>query len=176
MRLFIAIDLPKEVKDYMYDLQKKLNSNFAKVKWVSKKHFHLTLQFLGEVDEDKIPQIVERLERIKSRPLKVKLSKIGFFPSEEDIRVVWLGIEPEAEIDKLANEVDGELLDMFSEEHRFKCHLTLGRVKAIKKQEEFLKKLNSVEIEPKEFEFSWLKLYKSVKVGSTHEYEYVKEF
>lgn len=176
VKLFVAMDLPSEVKDYMYGLQGRLKSPAAKIKFVSKKHFHLTVKFLGEVDESKVPEIVERLSKLKRQKVGVRLSGLGFFPSEHDARVVWVGMEPEGKVNKIAQDVDGELLDLFPGEQKFSPHLTLGRVKEVKKKEEFLKKAREVKIEPLQFELSWLRLYKSVLKGSAFEYVCIKEF
>ncbi|MFH0752825.1 MAG: RNA 2',3'-cyclic phosphodiesterase [archaeon] len=176
VKLFVAMDLPSEVKDYMYDLQKKLKTPAAKIKFVNKKHFHLTVKFLGDVDESKVPGIVERLSRLKNEVVKVRLSGLGFFPSEKDPRVIWIGMAPEDRLERVAQDVDGELLDLFPDEQKFSPHLTLGRVKTVRKREEFLKKVEEVEVEPLEFEFSWLKLYESVRKGSVQKYVCLKEF
>lgn len=176
MRLFVALDLPQNVKDYMYDLQRKLKTPSAKVNWSSKKHFHFTLKFLGDVDEKKVKDIVSRLDKIKKREVKVRLSRIGFFPDENYMRVVWIGVEPEGELNSIAQDVDAELLDLFPGEQTFSAHLTLGRVKSLKSKDEFLKKVAAVKVEPIEFEFSGIKLYNSVQKGSTRDYVCLKEF
>ncbi len=176
MRLFVALDLPQNVKDCIYELQRKLKTPAAKVSWVSKKHFHFTLKFLGEVDEKKVKDLVSRLSRIRKRAVKARLSKIGFFPDDGHIRVVWLGVEPEGELNGIAQDVDAELLDMFPGEQSFSAHITLGRVKSLRSKDGFLKKVRAVGIEPIEFEFSWIKLYNSVQKGSMYEHVCLKEF
>ena len=87
MRLFVAIDFD-DIKDYLINLQVKIPKD-AKMSMV--KSFHLTLKFLGEVEEEKIGDIIERLNNIKFSPFYVALGKIGIFPSENYIRVVWVG-------------------------------------------------------------------------------------
>jgi len=176
MRLFIALDLSPEVKDYLFDLERKMNAPVAKVKWVSKKHLHLTLKFLSEVPESRIPEIVERLSKIKKRSIKVRLSGVGFFPNERNIKVIWVGIQPEDEVCRIQQEVDGELLGMFSDDQRFDPHLTLGRVKSVRRNDDFLKMLKGIQVKPLEFEFSGLKLYQSILKGATQEYVCLKEF
>lgn len=176
MRLFVALDLPQDVKDYIYDLQRKLKTPAAKVSWVSKKHFHFTLKFLGNVDEEKVKDIISRLAKIRKRAMKARISGVGFFPGEGNIRVVWLGVEPESELNSIAQDVDAELLDLFPDEQSFSAHLTLGRVKSLRSKGDFLKKVAAVRIEPMEFEFSWIKLYNSVQKGSAREYVCLKEF
>ena len=50
MRVFVSVSLPTEVKDELYKVQKLISPSLAKIKWVPKKNIHLTLKFLGEVD------------------------------------------------------------------------------------------------------------------------------
>ena len=61
MRLFIAIELPENIKGSLFNIQKEIGSEYAKIKWVSKNQIHVTLKFLGEVDNDKL---------MKLRPVK----------------------------------------------------------------------------------------------------------
>ena len=66
MRLFIAIEPSKEVKDYIYNLESKLKSELpATISWVAKKNLHLTLKFLGEIKEDKLGDLKKVLKGIQ---------------------------------------------------------------------------------------------------------------
>ncbi|MBT4396790.1 RNA 2',3'-cyclic phosphodiesterase [archaeon] len=159
MRTFIAIDLPKEVKDYLFKLPKKIKG--AKVKWTSKKNLHITMQFLGELPEETVDKIKEVIKTIKFKPFKVKLSQIGFFPNEKAPKIIWLGVEPREEVYQLAQTIDAELL-AFTKEQRFETHITLGRMKGIKKKDDFYKSIKELEIESIEFEINSFTLYKSV--------------
>ena len=113
MRLFIGIFLPKEVLDYLYEAQNRLKKNLpAKITWVHKKILHLSLKFIGEVNENKINEIKERLNEIKFKSFKVKLDKIGVFPNENYIRVIWISLNPKEKVIELQQKVDSELLDL----------------------------------------------------------------
>lgn len=168
MRLFLAIDLPKEIKDYLFELEKKVKE--AKITWVSKKNLHLTLKFLGEVNEKDLPELKKQIQIIHPK-LKLKLSKIGFFPNSKEPRVIWVGVEPEEEIIFLQQKLDGQLLHLFPGEQKFQAHLTLGRIKSIRRKEEFLHSVKSLHVEPKEFEITSFQLMKSelTKLGPTYE-------
>jgi len=160
MRCFISIDLPKEIKDYLFDLQRKINDNNSKVHFVAKKNLHLTLKFLGNIDDNLLKDVKERLSKIKFKKFRVKLDKVGVFPNENFIRVIWIGLKPAGKVIELQQKIDGELLDLFKKDQEFSAHLTLGRVKFIKNKKEFLEKLK-IEIEDKEFEIGEFKLMKS---------------
>ena len=102
MRTFIAIPLPEEVREELKRIQQEilisqkrdLSSQKQNLKVSTTKDFHLTLKFLGDVDEKEIEKIKEALSVIKFNEFELSLDKIGFFPSEDYIRVVWIGLKP----------------------------------------------------------------------------------
>lgn len=160
MRTFIAIDLPKEIKDYLYELQNKLRVLPAKVKWTAKKNLHLTLLFIGEINENRLYQIKERLNSIKLKKFEANLDKIGVFPNENYIKIIWVSLNPKNKIIELQQKIDSELLDLIKRDKEFNVHLTLGRVKFVKNKQEFKEKLK-LDIEKKNFEINEFKLIKS---------------
>ena len=160
MRTFISLEPPKEIRDYLFEIQKKLKSSSAKIKWIAKKHLHLTLLFIGEIDETKLQQIKEILSKIKYKKFELNLDKIGVFPDEKNVRIIWIGLNPKNKVIELQQKIDSELLDLIKKDKEFKAHLTLGRVKLIKNKEKFKEKLN-LDIEKKKFEVIEFKLIKS---------------
>ena len=161
MRCFIAIDLPDDVKDYIFSLEKFIGNELAKIKWVAKKNLHLTLKFLGEIDEEKLKLVKEKLKNIKFGKFKVNLDKIGVFPNENYITVVWVGVKDDKNIFELQKAIDSELLSLFSKEQKFQSHLTFGRVKFVKDKTNFLKKIKEIEVKNLPLEIKEFKLYKS---------------
>ncbi|MAG50532.1 RNA 2',3'-cyclic phosphodiesterase [archaeon] len=176
MRVFIAIELPKEVRDYLYVVQKKIGGKEAKIKWVSKKNIHLTLKFLGEITEERLDKLKEILKNIKFKSFKIKLSKIGVFPNENQIRVVWVGLKPEEKILELQRKIDESLLELFPTDQKFISHLTLGRVKLIKQKNEFIEKLNNFNVEEMSFEINEFKLIKSKLTKDGPSYEIIEKY
>lgn len=177
-RLFVALDMSPEAKDELLSVQKKLPRQLAKITWVAKKKFHLTLKFLGDAEDAQIPLIIERLNNIKFKKFKLNLGKIGFFPDlrKGDLRVIWVSVAPENDLIKLQLVVDEQLLDLFPSEQKFQAHLTLGRVKAIKKPKEFTEEAGKIAVKPISFEITDFKLYNSRKVGGGQIYNLIKEF
>lgn len=173
MRLFIAIDTPEEVHNYFLSIQKQINS-YAKINFT--KTFHLTLKFLGEVKEENVEKITTLLNEIKFDNFSIKLNKIGLFPNENYIKVVWVGLEPEEPILRLQKGIDNSLKSIFKEEKNFKPHLTLARVKLVKNKENFIKNLENIKIEQKQFDVSSFKLIKSILTPNGPIYEDVAEF
>ena len=137
MRLFIAIDF-NELHEYFIELQKLLPKN-AKLSFT--KTFHITLKFLGDVQPDKVDNIINSLKNIKFEPFTVFLNSIGIFPTENYIRVVWAGLKPEDNILELQKKVDESLKPLFKKEKDFKTHITLARVKYIEDKKSFVEQI-----------------------------------
>ena len=176
MRLFIGIFLPKEILDYLYLVQGKLKPNLpAKINWIAKSKIHFTLKFFGEVNENKINEIKEKLNKIRFKSFKVKLDKIGVFPNENDIRVIWAGLSPKGKVIELQQKIDSELLNLSSKDQEFSVHVTLARVKFIKDKEEF-KKYLKFDIIEKEFKINEFCLVKSELSKDGPKYEILERF
>ncbi|HII15853.1 MAG TPA: RNA 2',3'-cyclic phosphodiesterase [Nanoarchaeota archaeon] len=176
MRAFLAIDLPDKVKDYLYDFQKKLKKDYVKINWVAKKNLHLTLKFFGEVDEKKLEELKAELRKIKQNPFMVKLKGIGFFPDEKAPNVIWVGIQPEKDVIALQQTIDEALLLSFPSDQKFQSHLTIGRIKGIKKPKEFAEAAKALKIDEIEFEISSFKLMESTLAASGPSYRMIEEF
>lgn len=137
MRTFIAVELDKPVKESLSRLQAELKESGADVKWVFPADIHLTLKFLGEVREEKIPEIIQALKEI-ARSLNsfcAEINTIGAFPDTRSPRVIWAGIEQGKEnLSRLAGLIEDALerLGFPKEERKFSAHITIGRVRSPK--------------------------------------------
>jgi len=162
MRCFIAVEMYKGIKDYLYELQLELRKQVkdCKINWVVKRNLHLTMKFLGEVEEEKLEEVKKRLKRIEFEPFEVRLDKMGVFPSEDFIRVVFVGLQPEEKIIALQQRIDMELLDLFSKEQEFHGHVTIARVKFVKDKKRF-REIFKQEIEQKTMVVESFQLMKS---------------
>ena len=157
MRLFIAIDF-NEFKDYLAELQKFLPEN-AMLTFV--KTFHITLKFLGEVQPDKAEQTIKILKNIKFGHFSVFLDSIGIFPTENYIRVVWVGLKPEDKVLELQKNIDASLKQLFKKEKDFKAHITLARVKYVEDKKPFFEQIKKIDVENKKIDIKQFKLVKS---------------
>lgn len=161
MRLFVAIEIPEDLKEYLSEIQGKIGINSDKIRFVNKAQIHLTLKFLGEVQPNIAEEIKNNLKKITFDSFSVVLDTLGVFPSENYIRVVWVGLKPEAPILELQENVDEKLKKLFKKEKNFKTHVTLARVKFVNNKEEFIKRLKNITIENKKIEINNFKLVKS---------------
>jgi 2'-5' RNA ligase len=135
IRAFIAIELPSQIKVALAQLQDNLRtSKNASVKWVDPEGIHLTLKFLGNVDEAEIPALTKALsEAVRGiAPFSLQLGDPGAFPNAHAPRVVWVGVGGEiGPLLTLHNNINRVLapLGFPPEKRAFSPHLTLGRVR-----------------------------------------------
>lgn len=129
IRLFVAIDFPKEVKSQFADLVDLLVEEGYPLAFEKEENFHLTLKFLGWCQEKKIAEIEETIKKatIGVKPFWFKPSKIGYFLKES--LILWVGAEAQEGLNKLVSQLEDELAKIgFAKEKRpFSAHITLGR-------------------------------------------------
>jgi len=135
VRSFIAIELPLEVKTELDLVERRLEVELSlPVKWVEPSNIHLTLKFLGNIPQTKVPQIADAIVVVARdiSPFSLELGEPGVFPNPRRPRVIWIGLRGEIEkAISLQRSIDGVLESMgFARESRpFAPHLTLARVR-----------------------------------------------
>lgn len=142
MRLFIGIPVSEEIKAKIKPFYIQLERIGADLNLVSLENLHFTLKFLGEVEEPKILEIKSKLETVKPSPFSVSLEELGFFPSEQRINVLWVGIKSK-ELVSLMREINSRLNYIRKDEHETEIpHLTLARIKSGQNKEQLLELIN----------------------------------
>ena len=132
-RIFIAINLPEKIKKTLADYQEKWQD--LPVRWVSKESLHLTLAFLGEIEDQKLMELCRGLKEaaLKNSPFLINLNEISYDVEGEKIpRLIWAKGEESENLSFLKKELDGFLnknFGFFPERKVFLPHITLGRVK-----------------------------------------------
>lgn len=124
MRLFIAVPADDMVKAAAAAAVERLRRAGGDYRWVDPRDMHTTLRFLGETPEEKLSEIEALMRRAAaaSRPFEIVFGGVGVFESQEDPRVVWIGLDQgAAELEKLAGLLGRD------EPRPFSPHLTLGR-------------------------------------------------
>ena len=150
MRVFIAVELPDPIRRQLAQLQDELKSCQADVSWVQPQNLHLTLKFLGEIEESRLEPLQKALQEVAGRQtaFRLRLEGIGAFPSTTFPRVIWVGAFEGADpLRRLAEAVDQACVSCgFTQEERpFAVHLTVGRVRSKKQMVGLVKKLQMVE-------------------------------
>ena len=170
MRTFISIEIPEEVKKEIVKIQKSLPEFQGKL--TEEENLHLTLKFLGEVDEEQIEKIKEKLREIKFNKFETEVDSIGVF-SENFIKIVWLHM---TNCEELQKQIDEALENMFEKEDRFMSHLTIARVKNIKDKKKFLEELKKMKIDKMKFSVSSFNLKNSILTKEKPVYEIIEEY
>lgn len=143
VRCFISVDIPKEKQEKLFEIKKDLEK-FCFSKFVKRENLHITLKFLGDINDDEIKTVKEKLHSIsKIKSFNVSLSGIGAFPNDKNPRIIWVGIEEGLEeLILIRNEIDNKILLGEKDSRPFSPHVTICRVKRIFKRdrlEKFLK-------------------------------------
>ncbi|RYD04127.1 hypothetical protein N752_16220 [Desulforamulus aquiferis] len=112
LRLFVAIDLPRELKKNISQVQRQLAQKSKGIKWVEDVNLHLTLKFLGEVPTERRNDIHLAIKDSvqKMNSFKLQLKGLGTFGSPGKPNVIWIGIEGQREkLLNLHNRLDAKL-------------------------------------------------------------------
>jgi 2'-5' RNA ligase len=153
VRLFIAIELEDRVKEALLGLQQSLGRFDRVVRWVTRDQMHLTLVFLGEVRDDRVPAVCEAVKRAadRSEPFELTFTGSGCFPPGGRVRVVWAGIEEPTGALLRCQAACAEELEAggFPRESRpYSAHLTLGRVRDDTTRGELRDHVGRIELAP----------------------------
>lgn len=132
LRLFVGIAFPPELKLRLSLLQ----SGVGGAKWVDPGNFHLTLRFIGEVDEGVAADIDEALSRLAARRFALRLAGAGVFGGDRP-RQLWIGVEREPALATLQAKVEHALirLGLPPEPRKFAPHVTLARLREPKRDD-----------------------------------------
>jgi len=130
VRLFIAIEIPEEVRNALAALLREWRGIAPAAKWVRAENLHVTLKFLGHSEPEKLGAIEQALAAVRSpQPIALQFCGLGFFPNEKRPRIFWTGMEASANLRELAQDIDHAVTRLgFPAENRpFAPHLTLAR-------------------------------------------------
>ncbi|MEM2109203.1 MAG: RNA 2',3'-cyclic phosphodiesterase [Candidatus Odinarchaeota archaeon] len=180
IRAFIAVDVDESsVVAKISAVKKSVEDENVKIKFVEDNNLHLTLKFLGEVEEDLIPRIVETLSNLKHPSFKVELRGVGYFTPSYP-RVLWIGIEEGGEkLSRLSAIIDDEIsqLGFKKEGKNFTPHLTIGRIKYVKNRHRLADKIQGLkDTVLGSFNVENFKLKRSTLTPKGPIYETIREF
>lgn len=146
IRSFVAIPLERDLLNRIDKFQRELRGLPADVKWVHVHSIHLTLKFLGDIEETRVEELGGAIERASEgfTPWRIPVKGAGAFPSLRNPRVVWIGMQDQSgELVRLQGRIEREFSRLgFAEEGRpFSPHLTLGRVRSGRGKEDLVRAL-----------------------------------
>jgi 2'-5' RNA ligase len=127
-RLFVAIDLPELVKEAVAGI---VTGALTGARRVPLEQLHLTLRFIGDVDEEMFQTIKNALCGIMSAPFYLTLKEVGHFPPGKYPRVLWVGMEKSGQLLSLQQEIELALVGVGveAEKRGFSPHITIARLK-----------------------------------------------
>ena len=127
IRLFVGLGFEPDLTERMAQLQHGLPG----ARWVERNNLHLTLRFIGEVDEDLAEEIHHGLGSLAEPPFALTLTGLGLFGDRHRAHTMWLGVACSDFLSRLASRVDGAIVQAGArpEPRKFNPHVTLGRLK-----------------------------------------------
>ncbi|WP_129125131.1 RNA 2',3'-cyclic phosphodiesterase [Geomonas oryzae] len=126
-RLFIAIELPDEIKETL----SSFCCDLPGMRWVPTDQIHLTLRFLGDVQPKEAAGLKEALAAIAFAPFPLTVQGVGHFPPHGHPRVLWIGLEESRPLLELQQRIETAVAGagIVPEERRFSPHITIARIK-----------------------------------------------
>lgn len=163
MRAFIAIEIPSEVKEELGFIQNKLKEFGLEARYPPLSNLHITLKFLGNIEEDKLPQIKKLLEEISFNSFSIELTYLGGFPDLRRPRILWVGLKPQEKLKSLMERIEEKLKEAgFTEEKREPSfHITLARIKYFHNIHLIKEKLTQVKVKNLNWQIERIGFFKS---------------
>lgn len=182
-RIFTAIDISDAGRVRCADYIEKLRNEFTdlRVGWEKSEKLHLTLKFLGDIDENQLQSLIESVEATARQfaEFKLKISNTGVFPAARTRRILWLGVSDEQgilpEVYRVL-ETECERRGSAREKRNFKPHLTIARLREPHKSVQLVEKHLSESFQSDEFTVSGVTIYESLLQKSGSVYSVVSKY
>lgn len=176
MRIFIAIDLPEHVKSRIFHKFENLqNKNLFNGKFVEKENLHLTLKFFGEITNEKLKEIKNKLKEIKFEKFYCKIGKTGFFENKKHIKIIWVELISE-KLQELQKIINKKIPEILSDYKKFNSHITLARVKSISRNKDLIKEVEKIHFKNLSFDINEFILMKSELMPLGPKYKVIEKF
>ncbi len=178
MRTFISVELPENVKRNIYRLSEKIkNSGLVSGRFVDKDNLHLTLRFLGELNEEEVEEVKKLFSDLMLPSFDAYTGKIGFFPSNEFIKIMWIDFVSD-DIMRLRGIVENKLQEIGipKEKREFSAHITFARIKGVNDRDSFFELVKNLEMEKMKIPVKKISLIKSDLTSKGPIYSILGEF
>jgi 2'-5' RNA ligase len=125
IRLFVALPIPEQLRLRLTGLRGQIPG----ARWVPPENMHLTLRFIGELDEHRAEDVHETLERVAGDPLEIALAGVGHFESRGQVRALWAGVVRNDALMRFQSriEIACQRAGLAPEGRRYHPHVTLAR-------------------------------------------------
>ena len=184
-RLFIALLIPKEIREKIISLRNKAIKDYNAFRWEPEEKIHLTLKFIGDVKDELTEPIKDALKFISDfNCFNCRLTRFGFFykqgnagQSGRQAHVLWIGLSPDDSIYRMVDKINKELepLSIPAEKRKFQPHLTIKRLKG-DEGENFVNAFEGFEIPDIQFKGGEVALIKSDLLPGGSKYTEIKKY
>ena len=176
MRTFLAVEIPRQIRKKINNFIEEEKSKGLPIKWVKFENLHITLKFLGEIDENKKEEITPAIKELCKKYVRfnMNLQGLGCFPDPGNPRVLWIGVaQGNGMLCDIARELEEKISHLgFKKEKRFHAHLTIGRIKKFCKVDDILAK----NIKTDAFSVDSITLFKSALKPEGPVYQELEKF
>jgi 2'-5' RNA ligase len=130
VRLFVALEIPVEVRENLAALSGELRARIPQARWNRAENLHVTLKFIGEAGAEKMEGIRAALAGVRTvAPVAMEFRGLGCFPDARRARVLWVDAAAGPELARLADGIESALepLGFAREQREFSSHVTVAR-------------------------------------------------
>ncbi len=133
IRLFTALEVPDDVAECLMATQSGIHG----AHWVTRENLHVTLRFIGQVDEAMADEVDTALAHLKTKPFRLQVTGLNSFGDAKRARSVWAGLEPSSQLTNLNAKIERlfQGLGLRADKRKFTPHITLGRVSDVSNRE-----------------------------------------
>lgn len=175
-RIFICIEFPNEVIKEVARIQEILGNWAFTGKLTELENLHLTLKFLGEITEEKLKEVREKLREIEFKRIEIGLGNVGSFSHRGKPRIIWVKLLGKG-IYELQEKIDNVLSEAgFGKEERFMGHLTIARIKYVEDAKGFKEHIDGIKLKKIKFEADKFKLMESELRELGHVYKTIEAY
>ena len=149
MRVFIALDLPKIIKNKIAELENFFKQYDLNFRWVKPENLHLTLKFLGNINQEQVSKIERAITTVSGKftAFNINLNGFGFLPKGKKPKVFFMSSKKGELLKSIIKELEEELETLgFDKENRFTAHITLARIKDSKNIESLKTKIKNTQL------------------------------
>ncbi len=177
-RLFVALGIPEDIRERISEFRQQAADHLIDFKWEADEKIHLTLKFIGEVEEELVGKISDSLRFLDEyERIRCKLTRFGFFFKQGTPQILWIGLWVDTILFNIVEQLNNELVkfDIPVEKRKFKPHITLLRIRK-RFPEEWVTKFNSFIIPEINFVSDSILLVKSELLPDSSKYTVIKKF
>ena len=157
IRSFVAVECDGNILPKFMEVQGRLEATGAKIKLVEPDNIHLTVKFLGDIEDSQVEEISQVIESVSFEPFEFRVEGVGVFPSLRRPTTIWAGItEGVGELAEVFSKVNDGLakLGFEKDRRRFQPHLTIARIRGGENRDRLVEQLMDLE----DFQFGVVKV------------------